>query len=171
MKKDGESQGFEQARSADLLRPFSVYFSNPRSMAPRTAALLTCALLSPFRCGENPLIFPVGKTATSPWAQPSKPRSVFEGARGTKSAAAFWQMKADEVPMRHRVQQVLAQLHDNAELRARLLTQKPSLERTPRNTFSASAYSTGDTFGYVISSGSCSNSRTSFISLMGSSLR
>ena len=36
--------------------------------------------------------------------KPSKPRSVFEGARGTKSAAALWQMKADEVPMRHRVQ-------------------------------------------------------------------
>ena len=85
MKKDGESQGFEQARSADLLRPFSVCFANPRGMAPRTAAGLGCAVVAAVllwqneretRCGASwgitpqaalspfpSLVFPAGKTA------------------------------------------------------------------------------------------------------------
>ena len=39
--------------------------------------------------------------------KPTK-RSVFEGARGTESTAALWQIKVDVVPMRHRAQKVLA---------------------------------------------------------------
>ena len=33
--------------------PFSVCFANPDGFAVRTAAVLTCALLPPFRCGET----------------------------------------------------------------------------------------------------------------------
>ena len=52
------------------------------------------------------------RTLGSAYTIPQK--SIFEG---TESAAALWQMKADVIPMRHRVQNVLAFLRDNAELR------------------------------------------------------
>ena len=54
MKKGGESQGFEQARFADLLRPFSVCCANPDGVAVRTAAWWTCVVVAAVSLRRTP---------------------------------------------------------------------------------------------------------------------
>ena len=61
---------------------------------------------------------PSGRACSHPWnplsfsyslPKQANPKTAFRvGFRGTKSAAALWQIKADVVPMRHRAQKVLA---------------------------------------------------------------